>query len=133
MVDFEAIMEKTKEVRRKKDALNRAREKATDTSPKLTGMPSGGGNGKRLENDVVNLVDIQAAHDKAEGELKALREELRPHLRRLKKWQHKDVIKKRYLEGKTISVVMEEIGYEWSQTNRFLTEARDIINKTNME
>ena len=127
MVDFDAIMAKDKEVKRKAEALQMIWARATDTSPKITGMPSGGGDGKRMERDVVGIVDAEKSYLQSNMELKAMREELATYLPRLTKWQHKDVIQLRYMEGKDINSVAERIGYEYRQTCRFIDEAKRII------
>ncbi|MBQ9212313.1 MAG: hypothetical protein IJ153_11505, partial [Clostridia bacterium] len=76
VIDFDAIMAKDKEVKRKTEALQMIRAKATDISPKITGMPSGGGDGKRMERDVVGIVDAEESCNQSKRELEAMRKEL---------------------------------------------------------
>lgn len=127
MIDFKAIEDKQREVDRKSRALDTLRAKAADTSSHITGMPHGGSDGKKMERAVVDLVDMQSSLRIAEEELKGMRRELSVYIHRLRKWQYKDTLKKRYMEGKTIQCVCEEIGYEWSQTNRYLNEAKKLV------
>ena len=128
MIDFDAISRKIEEVRRRENAVARLRARATDTSVKLSNMPRGGGDGKAMERDVVSLVDAQRDCDKAKAELKVMRSELRRAMRVLRDWQHIDVIRKHYIEGKNFQQIMLEIGYEEAQTRRFMKAAREIIN-----
>lgn len=127
MVDFDAIMAKDKEVKRKAEALQMIRARATDISPKITGMPSGGGDGKRMERDVVGLIDATESYLQAQRELNAMRKELAAFLPYLQKWQHREVMQKRYIDGKDINSVAMEIGYEYRQTCRYIDEAKKII------
>lgn len=129
MIDFDAITRKHDEYRRKLKAADNLRERATDTSVHITGMPHGGSGGNQQERIRVDMVAAQEAAEEARKELDEMKSKLRPLIRRLKKWQHRDAIRKRYIDGKTIEATAEEIGYEWSQTNRFLKEAKAIINK----
>lgn len=133
MIDFDAILRKDNEAKRKWAAWQRLKDRATDTSVHLSDMPKGGGGGNPQERAMIGMVEAEEVYLKAKTELDAMREELADAMVVLKKWQHMDVIRKRYLEGKSISETMEEIGYEWSQTNRFLTEARSLINAPKME
>lgn len=129
MIDFDAITEKHKEIERKKKAAEKFRERATDTSVHITNMPKGGG-GNKQEILRVEMIAAQEAQQEAERELLEMLRPLRAKVKRLKKWQYRDTIRKRFIEGKTIQRTAEEIGYEWSQTNRYLNEAKTIINRT---
>lgn len=131
MIDFEAIDRKREEQCRKQKAADTLRERATDTSAKITGMRNSGSAGNKQEQVRINMIAAQEAADKAGGELDAMIRQLLPRIGMLKKWQHAEAIRKRYVEGKAISQIAEEIGYEWSQTNRFLKEAKEIINRQN--
>lgn len=133
MIDFDAIEEKENEVRRKWKAWQSLRERATDTSVHLSDMPRGGGDGKAQEKAIVEMTDVESSYLQAMAELSDMRKELEMAMGCLTKWQHRDVITKRYLEGKTVTQTMMEIGYEWSQTQRFLNEARRAINGAKME
>lgn len=133
MIDFDAIMRKDNETKRKWNAWQRLKERATDTSVHLSDMPRGGGDGKAQEKAVVEMTDAEASYRQAMAELSEMRNELRSAMQCLKKWQHRDVITKRYLEGKSVSQTMMEIGYEWSQTHRYINEAKRIINGQKME
>lgn len=130
MVDFAAIVQKNNEVTRRRSALDKLWARATDTTIKFSDMPKAQGDGKRMENATVDLADMESELKRAERELDEIREDLRGQMSVLTKWQHKDIIRKRFLEGKSITQVMAEIGYEWSQTNRYMREAMSIINGT---
>lgn len=129
MIDFDAITRKHEEYRRKLRAADTLRERATDISVHITGMPHGGSGGNQQERIRVEMVAAQEAAEETRKELTEMKRQLRPKIKRLQKWQHAAVIRKRYLDGKTIQQVAEEIGYEWSQTNRYLNEAKAIINQ----
>lgn len=128
MIDFKAMREKIKQVHRLKRASQRKWEAATRMSPVISDMPKGGGNGKATENNIVEMVTVKEEYNAARAELDEMKRELRRKMKRLKKWQHIAVIRKRYLEEKSLAEVMSEIGYEESQTKRFLRTAEDIIN-----
>lgn len=128
MIDFKAMREKIKQVHRLKRASQRKWEAATRMSPVISDMPKGGGNGKAAENNIVEMVTVKEEYNAARAELDEMKRELRRKMKRLKKWQHIAVIRKRYLEEKSLAEVMSEIGYEESQTKRFLRTAEDIIN-----
>ena len=128
MIDFDEITLKHEEYRRRQRAADTARERATDTSVKLTGMPHGGSGGNASEKAVIEMVAATEALEITRKELTELKKPLRRKMKRLTKWQHIDVIRKRYLEGKAVSVVADEIGYEIRQTTRFISEAKEIIN-----
>ena len=128
MIDFDAIMKKHEEVRRKMSAADSLREQATNISVHITGMPRGGAGGNQQERIRIDMVAAQEAAADAQRELEEMLKPLTLTIRCLSKWQHVEVIRKRYMEGKTIMKVAEEIGYEWSQTNRYIAEAKEIIN-----
>ena len=128
MIDFKAMREKIKQVHRLKSASQRKWEDATRTSPVISDMPKGGGNGKAMENNTVEMVTVKEEYYAAKAELDEMKRQLRPKMKRLKKWQHTAVIRKRYLEEKSVGQIMEEIGYEDAQTWRFLKTAENIIN-----
>jgi hypothetical protein len=128
MIDFKAMREKIKQVHRLKRASQRKWEAVTRMSPVISDMPKGGGNGKATENNIVEMVTVKEEYNAARAELDEMKRALRRKMKRLKKWQHIAVIRKRYLEEKSLAEVMSEIGYEESQTKRFLRTAEDIIN-----
>lgn len=128
-IDFDRMTRKHEELRRRQKAFDALWERATDTSVKMSGMPHGGGSGNRSENVMIEIVAAEEACKETAEELAEMKRQLRRRMRRLHKWQHRDVIRKRYLEGKQIAQVATEIGYEWTQTNRYLNEAKAIINQ----
>lgn len=130
MIDFEEMMRKHEELRRREKVIDMLWERATNTTITISDMPRNRSDGKTQERSIVGMVDAKEACRKTRQELNDIKRNLRREMKRLKKWQHIDSIKKRYLEGKTISAVASEIGYEWSQTNRYLNEAKAIINRT---
>lgn len=128
MIDFDAMTRKHEELRRRNRAADTMREKATDISVRITGMPHGGSGGNSQERIRVEMIAAQEAAQETAKELDEMKRLLRRKMNRLKKWQHIDVIRKRYMEGKPVAQVAEEIGYELRQTNRYISEARAIIN-----
>lgn len=128
MIDFKAMREKIKQVHRLRRAVSRKYADATRITVTITDMPKAGGVGNQLENSVVEMVAVMDEYDAARQELKEMKNQLRRKMKRLKKWQHIAVIRKRYIEEKNINEIMEEIGYEESQTKRFLKAAEDLIN-----
>ena len=129
MIDFKVMREKIKQVNRLNRAMQKKYEDATRMSPVLSDMPKGGGSGEKMANDVVEMVTVQEELDAAKAELLEMKEQLTNKMVKLDKWQHLAVIRKRYIEEKSITEIMDEIGYEASQTKRFLKAAEEIINK----
>jgi len=129
VIDFKAMREKIKQVNRLNRAVQRKYADATRTTVTLTDMPRAGGVGKQMENSVVELVTVKEEYDAAMKELAEMKGKLMAHMKRLDKWQHIAVIRKRYIEEKNIVEIMTEIGYEETQTKRFLKAAEDLINK----
>lgn len=129
MIDFKAMREKIKQVHRLSVAVQRKYDTATRTTITITDMPRADGIGKQLENSVVELVTVKEEYDAAKKELAEMKRQLKAHMKRLDKWQHIAVIRKRYIEEKNIMDIMTEIGYEETQTKRFLKAAEDLINK----
>ena len=129
MIDFKVMREKIKQVNRLNRAMMKKYEDATRMSPVLSDMPKGGGSGDKMANDVVEMVTVQEELDAAKAELLEMKEQLTNKMVKLDKWQHLAVIRKRYIEEKSITEIMDEIGYEESQTKRFLKAAEEIINK----
>ena len=132
MIDFEAILDKQEEVRRRKRGIRRAWEKATDTSVKLSDMPRGGGDPDPMGQKVAGIADMEAVCKQAEEELAEMRKALRRKMRRLSIWQEKDMIRKVYLEGESIQRAAVEIGYEYRQAWRYLKSGRETINGLKM-
>lgn len=129
MIDFDRMTRKHEELRRKQKAFDTMWERATDTSVKISGMPRGGGSGNQSERIMIEIAAAEEACKETAAELAEMKTQLRRRMRRLRKWQHREAIRKRFLEGKTITQVAAEIGYEWTQTNRYLKEAKALINK----
>lgn len=129
MIDFKVMREKIKQVNRLNRAMQKKYEDATRMSQVLSDMPKGGGSGDKMANDVVEMVTVQEELDAAKAELLEMKEQLTNKMVKLDKWQHLAVIRKRYIEEKSITEIMDEIGYEESQTKRFLKAAEEIINK----
>ena len=129
MIDFKVMREKIKQVNRLNRAIQKKYEDATRMSPVLSDMPKGGGSGDKMANDVVEMVTVQEELDAAKAELMEMKEQLTNKMVKLDKWQHLAVIRKRYIEEKSITEIMDEIGYEETQTKRFLKAAEEIINK----
>lgn len=128
MFDFENLMKKAEEVRRKEKAVQTLRERATDTSVRITDMPHGGGTQDKMGAYVASIADMLEELRKAERELKTMRRSLSREMGILKVWQEKDMIKKVYIEGKTIQIAADEIGYEYRQAWRYLEQGRTLIN-----
>lgn len=128
MIDFEAILDKQYELKRKLKAADKMRERATDISVHLSDMPRGAG-GNSQEKIRIEMIAAHEAVIETEKELKELIKPLRLKLRTVKKWQYKDAIRKRYIDGKTIQETADEIGYEIRQTKRFISEGRKLINR----
>lgn len=129
MFDFKRILELHAEVRRKEGIIIRLRQRATDTTVHLSNMPKGGGDGQRMERDVVEIRAAEEELEAARKELAAMIAQLRVEMRKLHKWQHKMIIRKRYIEGKRLEDVAYETNYCWSHMNRCRKEAEEIINR----
>ena len=129
MIDFKAMREKIKQVHRLNRAVQRIYAKATGTTITITDMPKAGGVGNKLQNDVVELVTVKEEYETAKKELDEMKSQLMAKMKKLDKWQHIAVIRKRYIEEKSVNSIMDEIGYEETQTKRFLTTAEELINK----
>lgn len=129
MIDFKVMREKIKQVNRLNRAMQKKYEDATRTTPVLSDMPKGGGTGDKMANDVVEMVTVKEEYYTAREELMEMKDQLSRKMIKLDKWQHVAVIRKRYIEEKSITEIMDEIGYEESQTKRFLKAAEEIINK----
>lgn len=129
MIDFKVMREKIKQVNRLNRAMQKKYEDATRTTPVLSDMPKGGGTGDKMANDVVEMVTVKEEYFTAREELMEMKDQLSRKMIKLDKWQHVAVIRKRYIEEKSITEIMDEIGYEESQTKRFLKAAEEIINK----
>ena len=129
MFDFKRILELHAEVRRKQGIIIRLRQRATDTTVHLSNMPKGGGDGQRMERDVVEIRAAEEELEAARKELAAMIAQLRVEMRKLHKWQHKMIIRKRYIEGKRLEDVAYETNYCWSHMNRCRKEAEEIINR----
>lgn len=129
MIDFKAMREKIKQVHRLNRAVQRMYDKATGTTVKITDMPKAQGVGNQLENNVVELVTVKEEYETAKKELDEMKGQLMTKMKRLDKWQHIAVIRKRYIEEKDVNSIMAEIGYEETQTKRFLSAAEELINK----
>lgn len=128
MVDFEAISKLCESLRRKRRAQEDLREKATDTSVKLTDMPRSGGDGKQAERIMISICAMEEECNEIEAELNRRKEQLRREMKKLTKQQHQEAIRKRYLEGEPVFVVSQEMGYEYRSVTRFINEAKEIIN-----
>jgi len=129
MFDFKRILELHAEVRRKQGIIIRLRQRATDTTVHLSNMPKGGGDGQRMERDVVEIRAAEEELEAARKELAAMIAQLRIEMKKLHKWQHKLIIRKRYIEGKRLEDVAYETNYCWSHMNRCRKEAEEIINR----
>ena len=129
MFDFKRILELHAEVRRKEGIIIRLRQRATDTTVHLSNMPKGGGDGQRMERDVVEIRAAEEELEAARKELAAMIAQLRVEMKKLHKWQHKMIIRKRYIEGKRLEDVAYETNYCWSHMNRCRKEAEEIINR----
>lgn len=129
MIDFKVMREKIKQVNRLNRAMQKKYEDATRTTPVLSDMPKSGGTGDKMANDVVEMVTVKEEYYTAREELMEMKDQLSRKMIKLDKWQHVAVIRKRYIEEKSITEIMDEIGYEESQTKRFLKAAEEIINK----
>lgn len=129
MFDFKRILELHTEVRRKEGIIIRLRQRATDTTVHLTNMPKGGGDGQRMERDVIEIRAAEEDLERARAELATMKAQLRVEMKKLHKWQHRMIIKKRYLEGKRLEDVAYETNYCWSHMNRCRKEAEEIINR----
>ena len=130
MIDFRAMREKIKQVHRLERAVMRKYADATRITTVISDMPRGGGTGKQMENSTVEMVTVKEEYYVAKDELAEMKRQLRAGMKRLEKWQHVAVIRKRYIEEKSVIEIMEEIGYEETQTKRFLKTAEDLINKS---
>ena len=129
MRNEKVVREKIKQVNRLNRAMQKKYEDATRMSPVLSDMPKGGGSGDKMANDVVEMVTVKDEYNTAKEELTEMKEQLSRKMIKLDKWQHVAVIRKRYIEEKSITEIMDEIGYEESQTKRLLKAAEEIINK----
>lgn len=129
MFDFKRILELHAEVRRKQGIIIRLRQRATDTTVHLSNMPKGGGDGQRMERDVVEIRAAEEELEAARKELAAMIAQLRVEMKKLHKWQQKLIIRKRYIEGKRLEDVAYETNYCWSHMNRCRKEAEEIINR----
>lgn len=128
MIDFDGMIRKHEEVRRKRRAYETLYEKTTDTSVKMSGMPHGGGSENQQEAKRIAYIAAKEDFDQAEAELKEMQQELKRAMKKLTVWQHRAVVQKRYMQGEKMEQVAMEIGYEIRQTNRFLSTAKEKIN-----
>jgi len=122
MIDYEAITQKHEELRRKMkaaDSLKKQAEKATDRTEQ-----------ERIRTEIAaSLVVIKGT----EQELTEMKAALLPFIERLKNWKHAEIMRGRFIYGKTIKQTGHDAGYSWSQTNRLLREAKALINQMEEE
>lgn len=118
MIDFDSITRKQDEYRRRLKAAEALLKEAKRDPP-----------GKRERNRTDISETLKAAKE-TEAELSEMARDLLPMIDRLNSHQHRDTMRKHYREGKTIKRTATEMGYSVRQINRFLFEAKAIINQT---
>ena len=118
MFDYEAITQKHGELRRRMKAADSLKEQAKTTTEQTEQM--------RIRAEIADaLEEIK----KTEKELTEMKAALLPFIERLKNWKHAEIMRGRFIYGKTIKQAGHDAGYSWSQTNRLLTEAKALINQ----
>lgn len=123
LLEYQAIERRIKRLQSEKQGWL---EKATAVSPNLSDMPKSGGTDK-IQNAVCRIADIEADINRQIDRQIDLRERIETAIVGLKDERLQDVMRYKYIDGKTLEWIAVEMNYSYKQICRFHGYAlRDI-------
>ncbi len=123
LLEYQAIERRIKRLQSEKQGWL---EKATAVSPNLSDMPKGGGADK-IQNAVCRIADIEQKINREIDRQIDLRERIEAAVVGLKDERFQDVMRYKYIDGKTLEWIAVEMNYSYKQICRFHGYAlRDI-------
>lgn len=115
------------EIQSYKERIVVSRARAEKNTPHYGPQSGGGGDGKRMENDVISVVDeeryLLELIDKRQRELR----KIIGYIELLPKSPMRAVLHKRYINYHTFEQIAAELHYSWQNVHRLHSKALDYI------
>ncbi len=130
MIDFKQIRVLIKREEKLRWALERQMAKATRSTASFSG--SGGGrrsDTSKVENGAVAMVPLREQHREIECELKRVRQDLRPKIRRLSDPLARSVMTMRYIHGISVRKIASMLDYSEQHIFDTLNKSERQINQ----
>lgn len=127
MTDFIRMRTLMREKERIGWMVEKANARATQTTAIVTGMPRGGGNQQRMEDDTILLATLKEQYEEVTTELTEARTQLKKDIRYLDSDTYKIIVKMRYIAGARIEYIADSLGYSERQIFRILDRAEKKI------
>ncbi|MDO4920942.1 MAG: hypothetical protein Q4E64_03825 [Phascolarctobacterium sp.] len=107
--------------------LQNLRDIANNVTPKYGPRAGGSGNGQKIENAVVNIVDLEADIQQDMNNLVAAMNEVRQLIALVGDKNLEVILHKRYLNYQKWEQIAGDMGYSWRGVHKLHSKALDII------
>lgn len=111
------------------EQLQNLRDIVNNVTPVYGPLPGGSGNGQKIENAVVNIVDLEAKIQQDINNLVATMSEVRQLIALVEDNNLEIILHKRYLNHQKWDQIAGELGYSWAQIHRLHAKSLNIILK----
>lgn len=128
MIDFYSMRDLMRRVDRAYDNLRVIQSRATRVTPVLTGMPRGGSTSDMVGDGAVDAVKARQAYEGLKGQLRQMQSELLPRLAEIENPLYREILRKRYIECKSVTFIAIDAGYSREGIYRILRQCEQEIN-----
>lgn len=118
-----------KEIDRKIDEIEAWNSRLYRITPVLSDMPSGGGNGKndKMITGIMNVLELQETLKARLATMVRTRNEIENAIHGVENYTLQEILKCRYMDGKTWEEIAASNHYAWSHTHRLHEKALEQI------
>ena len=98
-------------------------DRAMHITPIITGMPSAGSGGSKIESSVSSIVDLEAEIDREGDELGKIRQEVKEAISTVGDERMERLLEYKYIHGMTLEQIAVEMCYSFSHLMRLYIKA----------
>lgn len=103
-------------------------DRALHITPIITGMPSAGSGGSKIESAVSKIVDLEAEIGQEVNEMVRIRQEVKTAISTVGDERMERLLEYKYIHGMTFEQIAVEMGYSWRQTLRMHKRALEKMS-----
>ena len=126
MQELYQLRDLRREIRMDEERLAEMETRATHITQTLSGMPAGGGDGKKLEREAVAIADLRSLLEDKRARCQSQLLQLERYIQSIPDSLTRQIFTLRFAEGKSWAKVAETIGY----SERHIYRLNKLVQRT---